>query len=371
MGETPVVTAKAPSPKSHRKLYIGGAAAAAVVIAVASVLAVNADSILDQKPDAETIATNYLQALSAGDGDAAFKFIDSTSDLLSPEAASTLGEATSHIQDVKVGEDAGSMPKIDEGKAEIPASYSLAGKQLTTTLNLVKGESGWTIQDPDTTTIFVPVQELDTAGDQSQTTLDFTATVGSTLILEPGQDATLLPAEYPLTYNGNKNFKFDVESFSENLNSDFLVLDMDSVAASLEPIMTDYLSDCMDTGQTQPLLDEEQPCGFSSVGFPATLSKGVQTDTTEWALTSPPAMTFEPDTQYWAVSFATSVHRVRTHMEDVTEEDLTPEFHCGGSWIFNDAVVPVFSDGYCDPIENLGYGNGQMYALTMDPSAAG
>jgi hypothetical protein len=381
VGELPAETTQAPEPKpkSRKKLaIIGGGVAAATVFAVIAVTAGGSGGgapALALKPDAQAVVKTYLKALSDGKGNEAVKFLDSQDvTKLDPAAAKLLGEAKSHIQDIKVGDDLGVKPQEADGKAGVRATYALGGKESAVDFHLIDGKDGWVITGPETILITTPVQEIGPTVNGKRATLDYTATVGQSLVLKPGARTELLPAEYPLTYTGNKNFVFMMDSFATDVTDDFIDFDMQLVGASLQKQMIKYVNDCIATGETKPELVEGYPCGFASVDFPADVSPGVQTDKTDWTITSPPVVKVNSGNQIWTVDFATSAHRVRINTSAGVHENeqLTPSFHCGGKWTFTAQGEPRFMSGACDPFQkNLGFaggafGNGNMYALTKD-----
>ncbi|WP_211880826.1 hypothetical protein [Pseudarthrobacter albicanus] len=382
VGELPAETTQAPEPKpkSRKKLaIIGVGVAAAIVVAIVAVTAGGGDAgapALALKPDAQATVKSYLKALSDGKGDDALQYLDAQpAPRLDLAAAKVLGEAKSRIQDIKVGEDLGVKPQETDGKAGVRATYMLGGKESTVDFHLVDGKDGWVIQDPKTIILDTPIQEIGPTVNGKRASLDYTAKVGESLVLQPGTTTTLLPAEYPLTYTGaNKNFIFTMDSFATDVTEDFIDFDMQLVGASLQTQMTKYVNDCIATGETKPELVKGYPCGFASVDFPADNSPGVQTDKTEWTITSPPVVQVNSGNQIWTVNFATSAHRVRINTSAGVHENeqLTPSFHCGGKWTFTAQGEPRFMSGACDPFQkNLGFaggafGNGNMYALTKD-----
>lgn len=380
VGELPAEMTQAPEPKpkSRKKIAIiaAGVTAAIVVAIVAATAGGGGLPGLALKPDAQATVKSYLLALSEGKGEDALKHLDGQTalDLI---GAKVLGEATSHIQDIKVGEDLGVEPQEQDGKAEVRATYMLGGNESTVDFHLVDGEDGWVIQDPETIMFVTPVQEIGPTVNDTRASLDYTATVGESLVLQPGTTTTLLPAEYPLTYTGsNKYFNFKMDSFSTHVTEDFIGFDLELVGAYLQPQMTKYVNDCIATGETKPELGKGLPCGFASVDFPAEVSPGVQTDKTDWTITSPPVLQVAAENLKWSVDFAASAHRVRINASaDIHEdEQLTPSFHCDGQWTFTAQGEPQFTSGFCDSFVDMSFsgstfGNGKMYALTTTSSA--
>lgn len=377
VGEMPAETTEAPKPqpKSRKKFAItGGAVAAAIVFAV--VVAATSDgggagSVLAPKPSAQEVAKSYLTALSDGSGDDAAKLLDSQNRVKVDMAASTaLREATTRIQGVKVGDELGAKPQESGDSATVRAAYTLAGKDTSVDMKLVKGPDGWLIHDPAFVSVEAPAVLAVPGGKPLVSNyftkyadplpVDYKVTVGKGLPLTPGKKATLFPAEYPLTYSGSKYFKSSVASFSEDLSAPFIVVNDTLVIQSLQAQLTKYVQDCMASGQTEAALND-QPCGFSSVNNPATVDK-IQTDTSDWTLTTPPTVGFRQDGTdlVWRAKFDASAHRVWINKLDPTvgaNVQVSRKFSCEGGWDFNAKGEPQYAYGSCD-------GN-RMYALTM------
>lgn len=364
-----------PQPKSRKKfIIIGGAVAAAIVIAVVAAATSGgggAGSILAPKPSAQEVAKSYLTALSDGSGDDAAKLLDSQNKVKVDMAASAaLREATTRIQGVKVGDELGAKPQESGDSATVRAAYTLAGKDTSVDMKLVKGPDGWLIHDPAFVSVEAPAVLAVPGGKPLVSNyftkyadplpVDYKVTVGKGLVLTSGKKATLFPAEYPLTYSGSKYFKSSVSSFSENLSAPFIVVNDTAVIQSLQAQLTKYVQDCMASGETETVLND-QPCGFSSVNNPATLAANIQTDKSDWKLTTPPALSFRPDGDLvWRANFGASAHRVWVNTLDSTvgaNAMVSPNFKCEGGWDFTAQGEPQFAYGSC--------GGGSMYALTM------
>lgn len=373
VGELPAETTEAPKPKSRKKYIIGAGAAVAIVVGVVAVTAGlsggGGGSILAPKPGPEAVVKSYLTALSDGKGADAVKFLDPQNKVqLDMAAASALSEAKGRIQDIKVGEEVGATPQESGDNATVRAKYTLAGKETSVDLALVKAADGWVIHDPATIHISAPevlasptgkvVANASGADYSEPAPVEYAVTVGKGLLLSPGKSADLFPAEYPLSYSGSKYFQLRVDSFNTHLTSDYIKVNDALVAEALQAPLTKYVNDCIASGQTATVLND-QPCGINSVSSPATLAK-VQTDTSDWALTSAPALKLTPGGPgEWTAEFATTAHRVWINTLDPTvgaNENVAPKFKCRGAWDFTDQGEPQFASGSCN--------TGKMYALT-------
>jgi hypothetical protein len=259
VGELPAATTEAQKPKSRKTLIIGGVVAIALIVG-----GVTAMSALNQKPGPEAVAKTYLQALADGKGADAVKVLDQqTAAGFNDASFKALEGATERITDIKVGEDAGAKPVVQDRDASVKYGYSVNGKTEVRDFSLRKSDDGtWVIVDG------VGWGKPTPDARQFGSGADFRVKIGNGPEVKNAEGVKLFPGVYPLSYSGNEYLKLEQDSYFEEGRAQIqgpelaVVPAMEKVQASLDAKFSKFVQDCLATGDFAPKLNGES-CGIN------------------------------------------------------------------------------------------------------------
>lgn len=257
VGDMPVEAAEAPKPKSRKKLIIAAVVAVAVVGGGVAAL-----TGMTQGPGPEVVAKSYLQALSDGKGDVALKALTpQVAAAFTDDSSKALEAASARVQDVKVGEEAGAKPVVQDKTATVKYGYVLDGGAHSGELGLQKGDDGaWKIvRGADGIVPNVHWPELYFTG--------YGVKLGDGPVLKSDSKTVLFPAVYSVAVTGSEYLKIasiPKAAMTADKKPDPIevAMDINKTMAGLQVKFAKFVQDCLATGQFAPKYKGEN-CGVT------------------------------------------------------------------------------------------------------------